>query len=63
MVTFAIFFTLGVLVLQQQAALPDFAWAWLLMGLPLPLLINSKNSWLSALRILLIATLGCGLGF
>jgi hypothetical protein len=63
MVTFAIFFTLGVLVLQQQAALPDFSWACLLMGLPLPPLINSKNSWLSALRILLIVTLGCGLGF
>ncbi|MEQ1525253.1 MAG: DNA internalization-related competence protein ComEC/Rec2 [Gallionella sp.] len=63
MVIFAIFFTLGVWVLQQQAALPNFAWAWLLICLPLPLLLSSKNSWLNALRILLIATLACGLGF
>src|SRR3989338_2273271 len=42
MVVFAIFFALGVWLLQQQAALPDFAWAWLLLGFPvlfsLPLL-------------------------
>jgi competence protein ComEC len=63
MVIFAIFFTLGVWVLQQQAVLPDFAWAWLLIGLPLPLLFSSKNRWLYALRILLITILACGLGF
>ena len=63
MVIFAIFFTLGVWLLQQQAALPDFVWAWLLIGLPLPLLIGSKNNWLGALRVILIATLACGLGF
>ncbi len=63
MVIFAIFFTLGVWVLQQQSALPDFGWAWLLLILPPPLFIIPKNSWLIALRILLIATLGCGLGF
>jgi len=38
MVIFAIFFTLGVWLLQQQAALPDFAWAWLLLIFPFALL-------------------------
>lgn len=35
MVVFAILFALGVWLLQQQAALPDFAWAWLLLAFPL----------------------------
>ena len=36
MVLFTLCFTIGIWLLQQQAALPDFAWAWLLLGL-LPL--------------------------
>ena len=39
MVVFAIFFALGVWLLQQQAALPDFVWAWLLLCFPLLLAI------------------------
>src|SRR3989338_4376984 len=46
MVVFAIFFALGVWLLQQQAALPDFAWAWLLLIFPLaffPSLLRRSN--------------------
>jgi competence protein ComEC len=42
MVVFAIFFTLGMWLLQQQAALPDFAWAWLLSGVALSLFVLKK---------------------
>ena len=52
MVVFAILFTLGVWLLQQQAALPDFAWAGLLLGLPL---LYPLSRWLDNQR------LGCGL--
>ena len=60
MVIFSIFFGFGVWLLQQQAALPDFAWGWLLtIGLPaLPLLQNARLT-----RLLLTAALACGLGF
>jgi competence protein ComEC len=44
MVIFTIFFTLGVWLLQQQSAMPDFVWAWLLLGLPIPLFIGAKSS-------------------
>jgi competence protein ComEC len=63
MVIFAIFFALGAWLLQQQAALPSFGWAWPLIGLPLLLLLNPKHGWLKALRVLLIAAFACGLGF
>ena len=79
MVLFTIFFTLGVWLLQQQAALPPFAWAWLLTALPLihPLSrwrkrarergVKKENSveYLLALsaRTLLIAAFACGAGF
>ncbi len=63
MVIFAIFFTLGVWLLQQQSALPDFAWAWLLIALPLPFLVDRQKVGFRVLRFLLIATLACGLGF
>jgi len=46
MVIFAIFFALGVWLLQQQAALPDFAWAWLLLIFPCTLFpspLRGKN--------------------
>ena len=44
MVLFTLSFTFGVWLLQQQVALPDFVWAWPLIGLPLPLFIGAKSS-------------------
>jgi competence protein ComEC len=63
MVLFAIFFTLGVWLLQQQATLPDFAWMWLLAGFPLALLIPPHKPWLRLARAMLIASFALGLGF
>jgi competence protein ComEC len=63
MVIFVIFFALGVWLLQQQAALPDFGWAWLLPGLPLALLIPSKLLILRLVRAFLLAAFAFGLGF
>jgi competence protein ComEC len=63
MVLFTLSFTFGVWLLQQQAALPDFVWAYLLIGLPIPLLLNGKNLYLRGLRIVLIAAFACALGF
>ncbi|MHB0926762.1 MAG: DNA internalization-related competence protein ComEC/Rec2 [Gallionellaceae bacterium] len=64
MVVFAIFFAFGVWLLQQQAALPDFVWAWLLLGFPLlhPLLRRS-DLLTRSLRVLLLAAFACGAGF
>ena len=65
MVVFAIFFALGVWLLQQQAALPDFAWAWLLV-FPFALyflLLRRSNLPARVIRILLLAAFACGLGF
>src|SRR3990167_7993220 len=66
MVVFAIFFALGVWLLQQQAALPDFVWAWLLLIYPFtlyPSLLPGKNLFVRSIRILLLAALACGSGF
>ncbi|MDO8813522.1 MAG: DNA internalization-related competence protein ComEC/Rec2, partial [Gallionella sp.] len=66
MVIFAIFFALGVWLLQQQAALPDFAWAWLLLIFPLtfyPFYFRRSNLLVRSIRILLLAALACGSGF
>ncbi|MDD5384129.1 MAG: DNA internalization-related competence protein ComEC/Rec2 [Gallionella sp.] len=79
MVVFAIFFALGVWLLQQQAALPDLAWAWLLLGFPLlhPLSrwresarvrgvereSNFQHLFVRSLRVLLLAAFACGAGF
>jgi len=63
MVLFTIFFTFGVWYLQQQAALPDFTWAWLLPGLPLAVLISTRQPWLRVARAILIALFAAGLGF
>ncbi len=63
MVLFALCFTVGVWLLQQQAALPDFGWAWLLSGLPLGLLIPTKTLALRVARTVLLAAFACGLGF
>ena len=65
MVIFAAFFTLGVWLLQQQSALPDFAWAWPLLGIPLLLIARPRWGRLPArsVRVALIAAFACGLGF
>jgi competence protein ComEC len=63
MVLFALFFTIGVWLLQQQAALPDLAWAWLLPGLTLALLIQRRPLFLRTARTILLATFALGLGF
>ena len=63
MVLFTLFFSFGVWLLQQQSALPDFAWAWLLPGIPLALLIPSGALIPRLVRALLLAAFACGLGF
>ena len=63
MVLFTLCFSFGVWLLQQQAALPDFAWAWLLPGFPLTLLIPTRTLGLRLARTVLIAAFACGLGF
>ncbi|MDO8263133.1 MAG: DNA internalization-related competence protein ComEC/Rec2 [Gallionella sp.] len=66
MVVFAIFFAMGVWLLQQQAALPDFAWTWLLLIYPFtlfPSLLRRSNLLARSLRLLLLAAFACGAGF
>ncbi len=64
MVVFAIFFALGVWLLQQQAALPDFAWAWLLPIFPFTLYpLRRSNLLARSIRLLLLAAFACGAGF
>lgn len=63
MVLFTLFFTIGVWLLQRQAALPDFAWAWLLAGFPFVLIIPTRTSAQQLVRTLLIAAFACGIGF
>ncbi|MBI3481209.1 MAG: DNA internalization-related competence protein ComEC/Rec2 [Nitrosomonadales bacterium] len=63
MVIFSISFVLGVWLLQQQAALPEFGWACLLTGLPLTLLIPDKPLSLRIARTLLLAAFALCLGF
>jgi competence protein ComEC len=63
MVVFAAFFALGVWLLQQQAALPDFAWAWPLAAFPLVLFIPHRHLVVRIIRMLLLAACAAGLGF
>lgn len=64
MVVFSSFFVLGVWLLQQQAALPNVAWAWLLPIIPAALIFLPGNSLPArSMRILLLAALACGMGF
>ncbi|HET7831840.1 MAG TPA: DNA internalization-related competence protein ComEC/Rec2 [Gallionella sp.] len=63
MVLFALFFCAGVWLLQQQAALPSFEWAWLLLGFPATLLLPIHPAWLRIARAALIAAFAFGLGF
>ena len=50
-------------LLQQQSSLPEFGWAWLLLGVLLALLIPAKPFAQRAVRTLLIAVLALGAGF
>ena len=67
MVLFAIGYTLGVWLLQQQASLPELSgtwlWAFLLALLPVALAIPSRLLLLRALRMLLLGTLALCLGY
>ena len=58
MVSFFLSFTLGVWLLQQQAALPDMRWAWLLIALPFVLWLPRR-----IVRALLLTTLAATCGF
>jgi competence protein ComEC len=70
MVIFTLFFTLGIWLLQQQAALPDFDYAWLLTGVALlyPLHRGKQSSYFSPFifrvaKTLLVAAFAFTLGF
>jgi len=65
MVIFAAGYTFGVWLLQQQAGLPDFVRVWLLPVFPVLLIAIQRweNLPVRYLRVALIATLACGLGF
>ena len=63
MVIFSIFFVVGVWLLQQQAKLPDFIWAWVLCAIPILLMIPTQTLVLRITHTMLIATFACGLGF
>lgn len=63
MVMFSIFFSLGVWLLQQQAALPPLAWAWLLPPIGLLALLPSTRLWQRVARHAAIAAFACALGF
>lgn len=59
MVLFTVFFTAGVYLLQLQARLPDFIWAWSLAGaILLPLTRQHR-----LIRPMLIAGFACAIGF
>jgi competence protein ComEC len=64
MVVFAVCFTLGVWLLQQQAALPATGWGWLLLaGLPLAMLIPTNTLARRFARTSLIVVFALALGF
>jgi competence protein ComEC len=63
MVSFAIFFTFGVWLLQQQAILPSLDWAWLLLPLVATLLLFRFAARLRLLHMILAALFACLLGF
>src|SRR3989338_4437586 len=66
MVLFTIGFALGVWLLQQQPALPGFAWAWLLPGFPFIFILSRlhrRNRLIRSIYTLLLAAFACGFGF
>ncbi len=58
-----LFFVLGVWLLQQQAALPDLRWAWLVVSFPVFLLLPRRRLWQRVIRFILIAAVSCMAGF
>ncbi len=66
MVIFTICFAFGVWLLQQEPALPGFAWAWLLLGFPFILILSHlhrHNRIVRSIYALLLAAFACGFGF
>jgi competence protein ComEC len=63
MVKFAVFFALGIWLLQQQAELPNLAWAWLIPFLLLPSLLPQRTQWRRIARIVLLAACAFSSGF
>jgi competence protein ComEC len=63
MVKFSVFFALGVWLLQQQADLPPFSWAWALLPLGLLLLLPRALPWQRIFRHATISALAFTLGF
>ncbi len=56
-------FALGVWLLQQQAELPDFYWAWLPVLLIPALLLPRHAVWQRIVNHTLLVIIACGLGF
>jgi competence protein ComEC len=63
MILFTLSYACGVWWLQQQAELPGYDWAWLLLLTPLALLLDEQVTWARILRGLLTILLGLVLGF
>lgn len=63
MVIFAVFFALGIWLLQQQPALPAFDWAWPLLGFPFVLFLPTAGRIWRVARALLIAVSALGIGY
>ena len=63
MVSFAIFFALGVWLLQQQASLPSLAWMLLLLPFTPVLLLPHRRLWQRIAHQILLITLASSLGF
>jgi len=63
MIIFSIFFALGIWLLQQQAALPDFVWSWLPALLAPALLLPRRALWQRMAHLTLLTAFACSLGF
>jgi competence protein ComEC len=63
MISFSIFFTLGVWLLQQQATLPELHWAAVLIPLSVAFFLPRQKRWQLILRNILLAVLALSSGF
>ncbi len=63
MVSFTLLFTLGVWLLQQQAALPDLRWGWVAIALLPALFLPQQAPWQRIMRSMLLLLLGLSSGF
>jgi len=63
MIIFSIFFALGIWLLQQQAALPVLAWAWLPALLAPALLLPRHALWQRMAHLALLVVFACSSGF